>query len=654
MFKNFINDIRLERLTYYLEKVLLRKMPEKIKAFNKIKKMKLTDEMGLQILDYSVKDYSDSMSRETFSLSLISLCLDNYKDVYEEKIKEIFPNIIDSNKIKVLTILSFLENESAIRLYKDLVLKYFSKEEVIPIGKLGSNPKNYDLLFPDLYKAFNFEIKRNSILLLLNDFVNKGIVKVDDLKKYKKVLQKEICKIFNEAIKFKFNKDENYMTNMDYVNLRFYLESAINIEFYVSSRESKKLLDKLFTKKDNQLKLFILENYIKKNKKIDKMNLNSIARDKLSRYPLFSLLMYYNLERLMPKKYSNNKALSESDIYLNYAISKNYTEFPTNLKLYKEIEFNNCKYYVYKFKVMSLYKSVINDYATNYIVETIGLNKYNEEKITNNYIGISGGFNKDLNPSVIELNPKNFMFTKTDVINDDIIYDLLSKEEVKQEVKIESIDENVNDIIEENTNLENIEETNIKKFRIISFKTLFIIQFFLILFSFSILFSYVKGYNILKLDVKDKTNDNSISTVYKKTKFDTVSDFNEINASDIFNKEETDYYVLFFKKENYSEYYFYIDYLIKNNHSKFYYVDISKEENKFIFDNNDLNFVIKGDTLLKVNEHEYEFYVRDKTNILKELRTEVDVIREKIYNEEKKKKDNNTKQNSDIDNNKKE
>jgi hypothetical protein len=654
VFKNFINDIRLERLTYYLEKVLLSKMPEKIKAFNKIKKMKLTDEMGLQILDYSVKDYSDSMSRETFSLSLISLCLDNYKDVYEEKIKEIFPNIIDSNKIKVLTILSFLENESAIRLYKDLVLKYFSKEEVIPIGKLGSNPKNYDLLFPDLYKAFNFEIKRNSILLLLNDFVNKGIVKVDDLKKYKKVLQKEICKIFNEAIKFKFNKDENYMTNMDYVNLRFYLESAINIEFYVSSRESKKLLDKLFTKKDNQLKLFILENYIKKNKKIDKMNLNSIARDKLSRYPLFSLLMYYNLERLMPKKYSNNKALSESDIYLNYAISKNYTEFPTSLKLYKEIEFNNCKYYVYKFKVMSLYKSVINDYATNYIVETIGLNKYNEEKITNNYIGISGGFNKDLNPSVIELNPKNFMFTKTDVINDDIIYDLLSKEEVKQEVKIESIDENVNDIIEENTNLENIEETNIKKFRIISFKTLFIIQFFLILFSFSILFSYVKGYNILKLDVKDKTNDNSISTVYKKTKFDTVSDFNEINASDIFNKEETDYYVLFFKKENYSEYYFYIDYLIKNNHSKFYYVDISKEENKFIFDNNDLNFVIKGDTLLKVNEHEYEFYVRDKTNILKELRTEVDVIKEKIYNEEKKKKDNNTKQSSDIENNKKE
>ena len=49
-----------------------------------------------------------------------------------------------------------------------------------------------------------------------------------------------------------------------------------------------------------------------------------------------------------------------------------------------------------------------------------------------------------------------------------------------------------------------------------------------------------------------------------------------------------------------------------------------------------------------------EFYVRDKTNILKELRTEVDVIKEKIYNEEKKKKDNNTKQNSDIENNKKE
>ena len=625
MFKDIIEDIKLSKLSYLLETILLRKMNEKIRAFNKIKKMKITKEMGLKILEYSVKKYDSKIGEETFCLPLISLCLENYYDEYAEKIKEIFDKLDKNNKTKVLTIISFIDKESAVRLYSYLVLKYFKDEEHLPFGTLSNNEENYEYLFPELYKSFEFKVKRNNILILLNDFVNKGIVRVDDLKKNKKYILKEINKVLKEGIDYKFSKKENFMNNEDYINLRFFLESAINIEYYISTRESKKLLDKLFTKKDNQLKLFILENYIKKNKKIDNININGIAKDKLSRYPLYNLLMFYNLERLMPKKYCNTLSLSESDLYINYAITKSYSEYPINMSFYKEIDYNNYKYYVYKFKVKSAYKNVIKDYTTNYLLETSKLNKYSEELVTKSYIGISGGFNKDVNPSLIELNPTSLMVSeeKTDI--DSLIYSLLPKEEIKEPI-IE---------IEEPLKEEIVTR---KKFRIFSFKTLFLLQFLLIITLFIILVSYVDGYNVLKLDVKDKSSYKNDVTVYKKTNFNEVVSFDEINGHDIFNKEEEIYYVLLFNKKDSSEYYTYITYLIENGY-RFYFVDTEKEENKFLFYQNELNFVLNSDRLLKVNAHEYEFYVDGKTNILKELRTDVDIIKVKKLEEEQKQKE---------------
>ena len=171
VFKDIIEDIKLSKLSYLLETILLRKMNEKIKAFNKIKKMKITKEMGLKILEYSVKKYDSKIGEETFCLPLISLCLENYYDEYDEKIKEIFDKLDKNNKTKVLTIISFIDKESAVKLYAYLVLKYFKDEEHLPFGTLSNNEANYEYLFPELYKSFDFKVKRNNVLILLNDFV---------------------------------------------------------------------------------------------------------------------------------------------------------------------------------------------------------------------------------------------------------------------------------------------------------------------------------------------------------------------------------------------------------------------------------------------------------------------------------------------------
>ena len=126
------------------------------------------------------------------------------------------------------------------------------------------------------------------------------------------------------------------MQNKDYINLRMFLESAINIEYYVSNKTTQSYLEKLYKKKDNQLKLFVLDNYIRKGKNISKYSFSSIAKDDLSRYPLFSFLNFYGLSKLMPKKYNNNVELAKSDLYINYCISNNYTSFPLDMEFIEE------------------------------------------------------------------------------------------------------------------------------------------------------------------------------------------------------------------------------------------------------------------------------------------------------------------------------
>ena len=125
-----------------------------------------------------------------------------------------------------------IDNEYALDLYVDLILKYYKDSNFIPISNLYERVNSYKLLFPKLFKALKFKVLKNNILILINDYLNAGVIPDVDLKKNKKLIQDNISKIFNEALKIKFSNTSKALQNEKYLDLRFFLEIAINIEYY--------------------------------------------------------------------------------------------------------------------------------------------------------------------------------------------------------------------------------------------------------------------------------------------------------------------------------------------------------------------------------------------------------------------------------------
>ena len=685
MIKNFIMDIKLSRLSYLLEVIEVRDFRSKIKAYNKIRKMKLTKEMGELILRKITPEKLNTTNEVNIYLSLLALVVSVYESSYETKVIELFKDLTVDSKYEILNILSFNENTDSIMIYKKLLLKYYDGSYELPIGTISNNINNYKLLFPDLFKMFDYGENTSSLLLILSDFINLGVNISSTIKKNKKHIQNIVEIILKKGTQFKFNNKEHIMQNKDYINLRIMLEAAINIELYVSSKKTRDYLEKLMKKKDNQLKLFILENYVKQGKDISKINLSTIARDNLSRYPLYSFLMYYNLERLMPKKYANNISLSESDLYINYCINYTYSNIPFDFEFIEERVISNHKYYFYKFKTNYNYSEEIKDPTTDYILNNASIDKKKVEKAIIEYIGVSGGYNKDLDPSIIEksipklLIIKNENNTKENIdkleksISDDVLNEQLvikekknkkKKEKVKKEKKnrIKSIllfipslfkkkkkqkedisnskDKKNSKIIHKEEPKEEIKEEKEEYYetrlirKVFSLNTLYLIISLILFLCLGVLFTYLKDMDILKLK-NISLHDTSVNSI-KATTINN-SKFKEVFYTDIFKQKEKEYYVLFYKNKQISVYYSFVETLLENDY-QIYYVDINNAANKPIFEGNESGFVIKGDTYLKVNEGDYEFYVVDKTNILKEMKSAVEKIENKKKEEEEAKR----------------
>lgn len=670
MIKNFLESLKLSKLSYLLEVIEVRDFKNKIVALNKIQKMKITKEMGSIILDAAEKEYKNSLPDFDIKLSLLSLLFKNYYSEYSDRIKNIYKDLEINSKYDLLLLLANSNNDDAIILYKELILKHGKELEDIPIGNLSTKKSNYDLLFPDILKALKFDIKRNNVLLLLNDYVVSNVAKEKDVKKYKKDICTNINNIIKQALNFKFKKNENIMQNADYLNLRIYLEAAIDLEFYVSNKDTKANLEKILKKKDNQIKLFVLENYIKKGKDISKISLNTIAKDLLSRYPLYSFLKFYNLERLMPKKYANNLSLSESDLYINFCVDNKYTNIPLNMEFIEDRLVNDFRYYVYKFETKFNYSDEIKDIATDYILKNTSLDKDMIKNGKINYIGISGGYNKDINPSIIEkgflkLPVKKYFGDYTKVIEE-----LLPKKETPIPINLEKVKEKLPkkkekeekehvSIFKKKEKVPKIKKEKKQKIkeeipkvelptvdavleeeykepsllrRIFSFNTFLFLICLCFIGSAIVLYTYVTGMDIL--DLKKHSITYTILNINNPTKVKS-DEFKEIKYEDIFKQPQKEYYVLFYNKKEKSVYHNMINTLVDNKYT-IYYVNTKKEENKPIFAGNPTGFVIYDDTLLKVNDGEYEFYVVKKTNIVKELRDYVNEIDKKIEEEKKK------------------
>lgn len=628
MFKNIFNDLKLNRISYLLETIETDNFRKKVDAYNKLQKMKLNEEAGHLIIEKVSSLKQKNNDEFNIELSLLSLIFKNYYDSYSYHLIEIFKKLNTDTKYEILNILANSNDPSELVLYRTLVYDYYKELKNIPIGNISSNKDNYELLFPELYEIFKKSGNRNNLLLILSDFINAGVVPIMHIKKYKTVLQKIIINIFNEGIKFKIDPKDNFMDDKKYIDLRVFLEVSMNIEYYVSNKETKACIDKLFKTKDNQLKLFILENYNRKGKSITKVSLNSIAKDNLSRYPLYSFLAYNNLQKLMPKKYANNKDLSLSDLYLNFSIAYNYSKVPYDFELVEERVIDGFKYYIYKFKTEFNYNEEVIDPATDYLLKNIKIDKDLINNAETTYLGFSGGYSED--PSLVSKEIDTVKFTKLDDDYEKVLDRLLLSKIAKEEPKKEEKETEQPKVVEKKE--EPKEEKVSKIASLIDFSRIFMFTSLLIILLFVVLLLYVSNVDLFGLRKHTLNKNNIIEAVLLKPK----DLFSEISYRDIFNKEDPEYYVLFFKKKDKSKYYEFLNILLKNEY-KIYYVDLSNKDNKPIYEGNETGFIITGDTLLKVTDREYSFFISGKENIIVEFKSYTDEIKKKEEEAKKQK-----------------
>ena len=683
--KELLEDIKLSRVAYLLEKIEKKETDEKIKAFKKLEKMKITKKIGLFLIENSIRDYGLYDEFGGVNSSIIELCFKKYYYEYNSAIEKAFKNLSKEAQNRVLILLTTIDDNNTLNLYVELILKYYKDREIIPIGNLTDKPLLYPYLFPKLYKVLKYSSKRNNILILINSYLNSGVVTKEDLKKHKKILTDSIINLFNEALKFKFKNTYEALHDKEYRDLRFFLEIAINIESYISGKKTREYLDKLLKKNDNQLKLFILDNYFKNQKNIEHINFNSIARDKASRYALFELLTIYEKIDLMPKKYLNQKLLAESDFYTNFLIISSYANEPENIEFYKKINDNGYDYYVYKFSCKYKYNNYSNDYLTTYICSQIGIEKYNNKEVVSNFVGISGGYDPNIKSSIVIKPLSNLLFDNVDEKNiDNVIENLidlknnklinqdettskkqknhkdkskaknekkfnskknriekvfkLKKNKIKKEKPVKLKKEKVKKDRELKNYIDQNNEITGKKNHIFTYFLLFLFAVFLGLLIYCILYIYGVG------SINDGVDEEVIKAVELKDK----GNFTEIMGTEIFNQEEAEYFVLLYKKgkNEKNKYYRYINEYSKRDY-RFYYVDLNNGENKFLYGPNELGFTLVEDRLLKVKDHEFEYFVDGKKNILNEMQLQIETIinqEQQALKEEKKAKEKVKKQ----------
>ena len=205
VFKNFFNDLKLNKVSYLLEVIETGDFKKKVDTYNKLKKMKIDEETGHLIIDKVASLKKNNNDDFDMEMSLLSLLFKKYYDSYSFHLLEIYKNLNINTKHEILNLLSESDEPTELVLYRTLICNYYKELKTFPIGNIHKNKFNYDIIFPELYETFKLNDNRNNMLLLLNDFINQGAVPLVHLKKYKKTLQKKVIDIFKEGIKFKLD-----------------------------------------------------------------------------------------------------------------------------------------------------------------------------------------------------------------------------------------------------------------------------------------------------------------------------------------------------------------------------------------------------------------------------------------------------------------
>ena len=109
MFKKIKSNINLTKASLYLEKINTGKYEEKVKYYEKLKKIEINTDIAVRIIENATYKYDEVFKDMNINSMLLLLLFEDYKEEYSSYIVENFNEYDDITK---LDLLSYLSNET--------------------------------------------------------------------------------------------------------------------------------------------------------------------------------------------------------------------------------------------------------------------------------------------------------------------------------------------------------------------------------------------------------------------------------------------------------------------------------------------------------------------------------------------------------------
>lgn len=120
--KELLDEIKLSKVAYLIEKLEKNNFNNKIKTFKKLEKMRISKKIGLYIIENSTKDFNVDDEFGGINSSLIELCFKDFQEEYVEAINDIFKDLNEKAQDRVLYLLTTRNDEKTLNLDRKSVV----------------------------------------------------------------------------------------------------------------------------------------------------------------------------------------------------------------------------------------------------------------------------------------------------------------------------------------------------------------------------------------------------------------------------------------------------------------------------------------------------------------------------------------------------
>lgn len=188
-------------------------------------------------------------------------------------------------------------------------------------------------MFPKILDMLNDTLNRGEMVDLTSDMLDKNLLKASDLMLYKSVIQQ----LMNELVSKPASQVDYYMPEIFWI-AGYFNDPEMN-KFMVKNRGAENI----------NIAWNILKVLIKNNLDFKPKNIERIAEKPMLRRDLYDFLANNHSLVLMPKNYSSQAAIAESDLYI-YMNSEDYEITASRYIGTKDLLYNDAlqRFYLYR------------------------------------------------------------------------------------------------------------------------------------------------------------------------------------------------------------------------------------------------------------------------------------------------------------------